>query len=100
MDPKLIIEDLIDRLAPRLGTERAGTRFRVPLPSEIAGLIPPARAAQEVGIEEMDFFDVPANRRAILQREGGRCFYCLRAVDDQNHVVEHVVSRQTGSLRR
>jgi len=72
MDPKLIIEDLIDHLAPRLGTERAGTRFRVLLPSEIAGLIPPARAAQEVGIEEMDFFDVPANRRAILQREGGR----------------------------
>lgn len=45
----------------------------------------------------MDFFNPPENRRLILKREGNQCFYCLRAVDSSNHVIEHVVSRPAGN---
>ena len=40
---------------------------------------------------------MPANRERILAREGGRCFYCLRQLTKENHVIEHVVSRPVGS---
>jgi HNH endonuclease len=50
-----------------------------------------------VTIETMDFFEVAKNRLLILAREGGRCFYCLRAIDASNHVIEHVVSRPAGT---
>jgi 5-methylcytosine-specific restriction endonuclease McrA len=80
-----------------LGTERAGTRLRVFLPDEIAGVIPGPTPDAMISIEEMDFFNVAKNRLLILAREGGRCFYCLRSIESDNHVIEHVVSRPTGS---
>jgi hypothetical protein len=48
-------------------------------------------------IEDLDFFDVPENRLAILVREHHRCFYCLRAVNGDNYVIEHVLSRPNGN---
>jgi len=45
----------------------------------------------------MDFFNVQANRLLILQREGNKCFYCLRALNSSNYVIEHVTSRPDGS---
>ncbi|MFN2399426.1 MAG: HNH endonuclease [Gemmatimonadaceae bacterium] len=42
------------------------------------------------------FFDVEENRERILMREGHRCFYCLRQLNGENYVIEHVVSRPTG----
>jgi hypothetical protein len=80
-----------------LGTERKGTRLRVSLPSEIDGLIPPTPTVQEMDLEELDFFTVPAHRAAILRREGNRCFYCLRAIDESTYVIEHVLSRPGGT---
>ncbi len=62
-----------------LGVERGGTRIRLKLPSEIPNLIPPAQHAAAITLEEMDFFEVPAHRLAIFQREQGQCFYCLPA---------------------
>ena len=32
----------------------------------------------------------------ILEREEWRCFYCLAKLDENNHVIEHVVSRPEG----
>jgi 5-methylcytosine-specific restriction endonuclease McrA len=52
---------------------------------------------QAISIEEMDFFNLPAYRHAILRREEGRCFYCLRAINAENYVIEHVVSRPNGN---
>jgi hypothetical protein len=80
-----------------LGTERRGTKVRLNLPSEIPGLVPAEQVAAALSLEEMDFFSVPANRLLILQREGSQCFYCLRLLDQSNHVIEHVVSRPHGS---
>jgi 5-methylcytosine-specific restriction endonuclease McrA len=45
----------------------------------------------------MDFFDVAENRRLIFEREDGHCFYCLREINAENYVLEHVVSRPNGT---
>lgn len=81
----------------RLGTEQGGTRLRLRLPAEIPDLIPSPTVAAPLDLEQMDFFDVPENRQLILEREGRRCFYCLRKLDDQNYVIEHVQSRPEGN---
>ena len=80
-----------------IGTERQGTKLRAFLPAEIPGILPQATAPSEATLEELDFFEVPEHRIAIVRREGNRCFYCLRAIDESNYVIEHVVSRPTGS---
>jgi hypothetical protein len=79
-----------------LGSERNGTRLHLSLPSEIEGVIPAAQPAISFTLEEIDFFNVAENRPLILQREGNKCFYCLRVLDSSNYVIEHVVSRPEG----
>lgn len=79
-----------------LGSERDGTKMHLILPSEIEGLIPVARPVPVLRLEEMDFFTLPENRALILQREDSKCFYCLRALDSSNYVIEHVISRPEG----
>lgn len=79
-----------------LSSERSGTRVRILVPAEIPGLLPIASPAKHVPIEELDFFSVPENRKLIVEREGWRCFYCLAKLDQNNHVLEHVVSRPEG----
>jgi len=74
-----------------LGVVRQGTKIRLYLPSEIPGLIPLQHSAPPQSLEEMDFYNVPENRRAIFNREGGKCFYCLGTIDSSNHVIEHTV---------
>jgi 5-methylcytosine-specific restriction endonuclease McrA len=44
----------------------------------------------------MDFFNAPQNRRLILEREDGRCFYCLKKINDSSAVFDHVARRSTG----
>ena len=80
-----------------LNSERAGTRIEVFLPSEMPGLILSAIQAPEISLEEQDFFSPPENRKLILEREKWRCFYCLTKLDENNHVIEHVVSRPEGN---
>jgi hypothetical protein len=78
-------------------TEHKGTRIRLHVPSEIAGIVPPVPATPEdIDIEEIDFFD-PENRLAILKREEYRCFYTLKKIDANSFVVDHVVSRPDGN---
>lgn len=79
-----------------LNSERAGTRVEVFLPSELPGLLPVASSATSVALEEQDFFSIPQNRKLILEREEWRCFYCLAKLDENNHVLEHVLSRPEG----
>ena len=77
--------------------ERDGTGIRLLLPSEISGLIPQEQPIQELTLDELDFFNVPENRPAILRREGNKCFYCFRALNSNNYVIEHVTSRPEGN---
>ena len=79
-----------------LGSERNGTRLKVFLPHEIEGIIPPKGKNAVLSLEDMDFFNVTENRRFILQREDHKCFYCLRELNADNYVIEHVQSRPKG----
>lgn len=80
-----------------VGSERSGTRVQIVLPSEIPNLVPVATSAAPIDLEALDFFAVPENRKLILEREEWRCFYCLAKLDENNHVIEHVVSRPEGN---
>lgn len=81
-----------------IGTERAGRRLHLNLPDEVPGIIPElANEASLLSIEDLDFFEMPENRTAILERESYRCFYCLRAINSDSYVIEHVVSRPAGN---
>jgi len=77
--------------------ERSGSRIRLRLPSEIPGVVPDPEGPITISLDDMDFYTVAANRSLILSREGSKCFYCLRALNVDNHVIEHVVSRPAGS---
>lgn len=79
------------------GSERAGTRIALKVPSEIPGLIPTVSTETRVDLEDIDFFGVLENRARILEREKWQCFYCLAKLDENNYVLEHVVSRPEGS---
>ncbi len=80
-----------------LDSERRGTRIRVLLPEELNSLagLQNTGARDSKGQQE-NFFADATNRARILNREGRRCFYCLRSLDENNYVIEHVVSRPNG----
>jgi hypothetical protein len=77
-----------------LDSVRDGTRIRLKLPSEIPGVVRLEVAEPPPDLENLDFFHVLGNRLAILKREGGRCFYCFRAIEGSNFVIEHVLPDQ------
>jgi hypothetical protein len=77
--------------------ERTGSRIRLRLPKEIPGVVVDPEPRSAVSLEDMDFFAVEENRSLILAREEHKCFYCLRALNAENHVIEHVVSRPEGN---
>ena len=79
-----------------LDSNREGRKIRVNLPSEISGVVVLAEAAVVLNFESEDFFAVEENRRRILVREAHQCFYCLRRLNGENYVIEHVVSRPIG----
>ncbi len=81
-----------------VASERTGRRIRLKLPDEIAHVLPPPAAqAPLLSIEEMDFFETPANRALILEREERQCFYCLCALTTENYVIEHVDGKAAGN---
>jgi hypothetical protein len=80
-----------------LDSTREGRKIRLHLPSEIAGILVVEARVSTPNPEMQDFFDVKENRSRILMREEHRCFYCLRQLNGENYVIEHVVSRPTGN---
>lgn len=80
-----------------LGSERYGTRIHPLLPNEIPNLFPPEAESKIMDLEEIDFFEDGAKRQLILEREENRCFYCLRQINPENYVIEHVISRPKGN---
>ncbi len=79
-----------------LDSNRDGRKIRLNLPSEIPGVVVPGEAEVVPNLEAEDFFEVEGNRIRILAREGHHCFYCIRQLNDDNYVIEHVVSRPVG----
>jgi len=74
---------------------------RVRLPLEVKGVRAEKIAAHRpapapgavINIEEADFLEKQNLRGAIHAREGGRCFYCSRRIDQHRRCLDHVVPR-------
>jgi 5-methylcytosine-specific restriction endonuclease McrA len=59
----------------------------------------PRRADEGVGkldIEEIDFYSDRRYLSALMEREGGKCFYCLRDITEESCELDHVVSQLHG----
>jgi hypothetical protein len=90
---------LFDKGALRLvECSKGGHVVHVRLPEEIRGvrvdkIARPPRAVCAVNLEGTDFMQNPALKRAIHEREGGRCFYCLRRLVRRRRCLDHVVPR-------
>lgn len=79
-----------------LSKSRKGTEIRVRLPREIPGISADLGQTPEMTLEELDFFNTTELRPCILEREGHRCFYCLRRLTDDAHTIDHVVPQAEG----
>ncbi len=76
---------------------KRGHLVRVLLPEEIEGLTLHGNEPQAVSnIEVIDFYKERRYLPALLRREGGRCFYTLRAVTESSCVLDHVVPLADG----
>jgi len=88
---------LVDHGALRvLERSKAGHLVEVHVPEEIpaiwpdagaAGKLAPAPKSLAASLEEVDFFKTPELRQAILGRERGRCFYCLRQTNGRTQCL-------------
>jgi hypothetical protein len=68
-----------------------GHFLRVLLPGEIDGLVPTRSEVPAVDINSVDFFAGRTFARALVERENGQCFYCLRSIDSETCVLDHVI---------
>jgi hypothetical protein len=78
-------------------TRRDGLKIQVLLPTEIEGCV----VAQKeeiitIDIETINFYSHPKYREAILKRENGECFYCLRKTTNESCVLDHLIPRANG----
>jgi len=71
-----------------------GTTLQVIAPGEIQGSVPPH--PDGIDLESANCFRNPNLREAILRREQGRCFYCLREIRGRTVLFDHVVPRAHG----
>ncbi len=69
---------------------RVGHLVRVLLPSEIEGVVTEAESAPAVDVETIDFFTDRRYLDALVARERGRCFYCLRTLRNESCQLDHV----------
>jgi len=73
--------------------DRTGTTIEVYIPSEIPGCVKTKVITNGFNLETYDFYANPMGRRAIIEREGGRCFYCLRGINSDSAVLDHAVGQ-------
>jgi hypothetical protein len=73
--------------------DRNGTTIEIFTPSEIPNCIASKPHTEEIDLETFDFYGNAAGRRAIIEREGGRCFYCLRLINSDSAVLDHGIAQ-------
>jgi biotin operon repressor len=75
---------------------KSGHLVRVLLPSEIAGGLPSAaESPAPLNIESLDFYTERRFIRALIEREGNACFYCLRDIRADTCALDHVTPQVT-----
>jgi 5-methylcytosine-specific restriction endonuclease McrA len=76
---------------------KAGHLVEVRIPNEVRAGRPreiarrAARRTRAFDLDDLDWLKHPALRRAVHDREGGRCFYCLSRVSTATRCLDHVV---------
>jgi len=80
-----------------LELSRQGHLVRVPLPEEIAGVVPPPSSETDIRLEELDFFTGRRFLGALMARERSKCFYCFKAITPPTCELDHVQPRVNGS---
>jgi HNH endonuclease len=75
---------------------RNGHLVRVLLPEEIEGVVPKGTPVTGIDLSGLDFFSGRRFLSALLAREDGRCFYCLKGIRSQSCELDHVVSLANG----
>lgn len=74
----------------------AGHMVRVLLPAEIGLARRKTENEGAINIEDLDFFTGRKYVAAVVEREEGRCFYCLRSIDAATCVLDHAVPQVNG----
>lgn len=89
------IRSLADKGCIELEQTRLGHFVKVLLPSELSL---PEKATEEtaIDIETIDFYKNRQYLPALLKRERGQCFYCLRDINEGSCELDHVESQLNG----
>jgi len=76
---------------------RNGHMIKVLFPSEIEGLVVESEdETVGINIEEVDFYKGRQYLDALLERDSGRCIYCLKKVTAEKCVLDHIKSQARG----
>jgi hypothetical protein len=70
--------------------------MEVRCPAEIPGCVGDASRAAKGAPAVHDWYSQRAGRQAIFEREGHRCFYCLRQLGTRTRTLDHVVPLARG----
>lgn len=74
---------------------RDGHVLKVVLPAEIPGfLVSPE--PEPVDLEQIDFFAARRYLQPLMERQEGRCFYCLRVLTAESSALDHLVPQVAG----
>jgi 5-methylcytosine-specific restriction endonuclease McrA len=74
---------------------RVGHAITVLLPAEIPGLLV-VEHEPPIDIEQIDFYENRRYLQALMERQHGRCVYCLRVLTAESAILDHVVSQMIG----
>lgn len=93
-----LVEQGVFRLIERTKTghlvePRLPEEIRALRGSAMASRFPLGRLGRPANLEKLDFLKTPALRQSIHDREGGKCFYCLRRIPVRMKCLDHVVPR-------
>jgi 5-methylcytosine-specific restriction endonuclease McrA len=73
-----------------------GHLLRVLLPGDVELVRRGPTADEVLDIDRLDFFTDRKYVAALVERERGRCFYCLRSIDSTSCVLDHAVPQVNG----
>jgi len=71
-------------------TNREGTLYEVILPASVPSVLDKLEISKRSVLSE-DFFNNPAKRKEVYERDRWICFYCSEPVTEDNVTLEHFV---------
>lgn len=72
-----------------------GHLLSVLLPAEIDGVLPKSVDLPEIDLDAVDFYSNRTYVVALVKREHGKCFYCLRIISADACVLDHVIPQMS-----